>query len=76
MMLGGFLGFSLGAGLSLAQGAMWPTVLLRASIASYIAGALMRWWGRVWIENLQQAHQARLLAPAKPKPVTNAKSNP
>lgn len=62
MITGGWLGFSLAAGLSLAQGCSWPSLLLRACVAALVAGMLFRWWGRIWIHGLHQAQAERLAA--------------
>ena len=67
VIFGGLMGFSIGFGFSLIQGASWPSVLLRASIATYVAGSLMRWWGNVWLQSLQQANQERATRRTKPK---------
>ena len=67
MIIGGLMGFSIGVGLSLIHGNSWPSVILRASIATCIAGFLMRWWGQVWMKSLKQALIERARA-AKPKP--------
>lgn len=59
MILGALMGFAIGIGFGLIQGASWSTVILRASIAMYIAGMLMRWWGQVWVKCLQNANHER-----------------
>ncbi|MEW6156426.1 MAG: hypothetical protein AB1813_03280 [Verrucomicrobiota bacterium] len=59
MILGGLLGFTIGVGFGLAQSSGWPSILWRASLAAYVGGLLLRWWGRVWARSLQQAHQER-----------------
>jgi ABC-type sulfate/molybdate transport systems ATPase subunit len=62
MALGGLMGFLIGVGFGLAQQSEWPAVLWRAAVAAYVAGLLMRWWGRVWLQGLQHAQQQRLAA--------------
>jgi hypothetical protein len=59
MMLGGFLGFAIGLIFSWAQGSSWPSIVWRASVAALLAGVLLRWWGRLWINALQEAQRAR-----------------
>ena len=65
MALGGFLGFGIGLLFSWAQGSAWPSVVWRASVAALLAGLLMRWWGRLWVESLKEAQQDRHAALAK-----------
>lgn len=62
MILGGLVGFVIGITFGIAQESPWPSVIWRASIGAYIAGMLMRWWGRVWVRGLQEAHHERLAA--------------
>jgi hypothetical protein len=61
MILGGLIGFLIGVSFGVAQGSAWPAVIWRASIATFLAGVLMRWWGRMWIRSLQAAQRERLL---------------
>ena len=65
MILGGLIGFIIGISFGLAQGSAWPSVIWRASIAMFLAGVVFRWWGRLWIRSLQQAHRERLSNPEK-----------
>jgi hypothetical protein len=76
MIFGGLMGFSIGFGFSLIQGTSWPSVLLRASVATYAAGALMRWWGTVWVKSLQQSYKERSAHRAKPKLPTSLPAKP
>jgi len=62
MILGGLVGFVIGITFGIAQESAWPSVIWRASIGAYVAGMLMRWWGRVWVRGLQEAHYERLAA--------------
>ena len=62
MILGGLVGFVIGITFGIAQESPWPSVIWRASIGAYLAGMLMRWWGRVWVRGLQEAHHERLAA--------------
>ena len=71
MTLGGLLGFGIGLVFSWAAGSPWPSVLWRASVAAFVSGVLLRWWGRVWLKALQQSHrekQAALQASLKSEP--------
>ena len=60
MLIGGMIGFLIGISFGLAQGSAWPSVIWRASAAAFVAGILLRWWGRMWIKSLQDAHRERL----------------
>ena len=60
MILGGMIGFSIGLMFGRLQDCAWPAVLWRASGAALAAGLMLRWWGRVWINGLKQAQQAKL----------------
>ena len=62
MILGGLIGFLIGISFGIAQGSAWPAVIWRASVATILAGVVLRWWGGVWIKSLQQAQRERLLA--------------
>lgn len=70
ILLGGALGFLIGAGFGLAQSSPWPDALWRASITACAGSLLLRWWGRMWVNCLQEAQQAKLAAdaPAEPTP--------
>jgi L-asparagine transporter-like permease len=59
MALGGLIGFGIGVGFSWAQGSAWPSIVWRSAIAALLAGLLMRWWGRLWVKCLRDAHQER-----------------
>jgi hypothetical protein len=65
MLVGGLLGFLIGMGFALAQESEWPSALWRASIGAYLAGLLMRWWGRVWVNSIRQM-QTEKMAEAVP----------
>ena len=62
MIIGGCAGFLLGLARGLAQGSAWPTVLWRASAAALVAGILMRWWGKLWIDSLAHARREKSAA--------------
>ena len=68
MLIGGILGFALGLGCGISmEGAQWPGVLFRATLACLGGSLLLRWWGRAWIKNLRevQAQQRAALARAE-----------
>jgi hypothetical protein len=65
MLLGGFIGFLIGVLLGAAQGSAWPGVLWRSSVAAFLAGVVLRWWGKVWARNLQEAQRERHSRPAR-----------
>src|SRR4051794_14761473 len=57
MIIGGFLGFFIGIAFGSAQQSAWPAVIWRASAAALVGGMLMRWWGRIWVQSLEQARR-------------------
>ena len=71
MIMGGLIGFVIGIVFGLVQGVAWPSLLWRASVATFAAGILMRWWGRIWVRSLQESYAQRLAAgpPANPSPL-------
>lgn len=72
MMLGGTIGFGIGVGFGLLQGNAWPSILWHAAVAAYVAGMLMRWWGRVWFSSLKAVqHDSQ-----GPAPVPGSKELP
>jgi hypothetical protein len=71
MIFGGFLGFGLGLIFSWAQGSSWPSMIWRASVAALVAGVLLRWWGRLWLQALRDAQQARQTAAARDEASAN-----
>jgi hypothetical protein len=52
LLIGGVLGFGIGLTFSWAQECSWPSSLWHGCLAAYIAGILLRWWGRAWRKNL------------------------
>ncbi len=65
MIMGGFIGFLVGIISSSASlGWQSPMVLFRGSISAAIGGLLLRWWGRLWIRCISQAHSERVAAEA------------
>lgn len=59
LLMGGLLGFAIGIGFGLVHEQSLPSALVHACVALYIGAMLMRWWGRVWIKALQDAHKER-----------------
>ena len=59
MIFGGLLGFLIGICFGIAQSSTWPSVIWRASVAAYLGGLLLRWWGRVWARSLAEANHLR-----------------
>ena len=62
MVLGGLIGFGIGAGFSWAQGSPWPSALWRSAATALMGGLLLRWWGRLWVNCLRDAQAARKTA--------------
>jgi membrane associated rhomboid family serine protease len=54
MVLGGLIGFGIGAGFSWAQGSAWPSIVWRAAVTALVAGVLLAWWGRQWMKCLRE----------------------
>ncbi len=65
MILGGSIGFLIGILFGLAQGSAWPAVIWRASVATVLAGVLLRWWAGIWMQSLRNAQRERLAVEAK-----------
>ena len=59
IIIGGLIGFLVGMFLGWATHSDWPSVIWRSCAAAYVAGLLMRWWGRTWIKCLYQANVER-----------------
>jgi hypothetical protein len=64
MITGGLVGFVLGLIFSLAQQSSWPAAIWRASVASFGAGILIRWWGGVWVKSVRRAYEEKMAAAA------------
>jgi hypothetical protein len=64
MILGGLIGFLIGLALGAAQGAALPQVIWRSSVAAFVAGVVLRWWGKVWLSSLHKELEARAVAAA------------
>ena len=74
MILGGLLGFLIGAGLGLTQTGAWADALWRASVTTLVGGLLLRWWGRMWLQCFVQSQQEQLAAAAPSEsPTTSTK---
>lgn len=77
MLIGGLIGFAIGLLFGWAQRAGWPQILWHSAVAMYVGGLLMRWWGGVWMRNLQAAQQEQMSRPApNPSRVTQTESEP
>jgi hypothetical protein len=74
MILGGLLGFLIGLGFGSAQQSAWPAVMWRASAAALASGILLRWWGRVWIQGLEEVRRQREQTPSPNTPLTVTKT--
>jgi hypothetical protein len=70
LLIGGVLGFGAGMTISLMQEDSWPTCLWHGSVAAYGSAMLMRWWGRAWGRNLEQALLQREHSPKPLLPTT------
>lgn len=57
LLIGGLIGFGCGLALGLVREKSLPSALAHACIALYVAGLLLRWWGKVWINALKQAQK-------------------
>ncbi len=75
MLIGGLLGFGTGMVSALARNCDWSSVLWRASIAAYMGGLLMKWWGRVWVSSLHQLQMQRVAEAAQAKQQQQQQSN-
>jgi hypothetical protein len=53
LLIGGVLGFGIGLVFSWIQESSWPSCLWHACLAAYVAGHMLRWWGRAWRKNLE-----------------------
>jgi hypothetical protein len=62
MILGGLVGFLGGIAAGLAQGSSWSSIFWRSSVAALVAGFLLRWWGQVLSNGLQEAYAEKLAA--------------
>ncbi len=76
MVLGGVMGFGIGATFSWAQGSSWPAFLWRSAFAALLGGILLRWWGRLWLTSLRDSLLERQAALKKTAPSTNPPNSP
>lgn len=76
MVLGGLLGFAIGFGFSWSQGSAWPAMVWRAAITALLAGVLLRWWGRLWVKCLRDAHLERHALAAAAAAAKKAENSP
>ncbi len=54
------MGFLIGMGFGFASQNDWVIILLKACIAAYLAGLMMRWWARMWVRCLRDAFKEKL----------------
>lgn len=73
MILGAIVGFLIGLGMGLAAGCSGATTLWRACAAALGTAVLVRWWGGIWLRNLQDALENPPVTPTPPNS-TPAKS--
>jgi hypothetical protein len=69
MISGGLIGFLIGIFFGMAQANEWPAILWRASVAAFLAGVVLRWWGRIWIKSLRESRGVRGIPDAKAEPL-------
>jgi phosphotransferase system glucose/maltose/N-acetylglucosamine-specific IIC component len=74
MITGGLIGFAIGIAFGISERSNGAAVLWRACVAAAVSGLLFRWWGKLWINSLQQAHHERLAAAAQAEASAPAKS--
>ena len=55
MIMGGMLGFAIGAVTGIVKEISWPALFLRSCVTALIAGLLFRWWGQVWLNGLRDS---------------------
>ncbi|MGC8744138.1 MAG: hypothetical protein ACP5T0_09705 [Verrucomicrobiia bacterium] len=55
LMIGGLIGFGTGVMLGLAQSGSWQDIIWKSAVAAYIAGILMKWWGKIWVKCIKEA---------------------
>jgi hypothetical protein len=72
MIMGGLTGFLIATILGLVKEVTWPELFLRASVAALVSGLLLRWWARLWLQNLKTSWSQRLAAGTPARPVLGA----
>jgi hypothetical protein len=55
MVMGAMIGFGIGIIFGVLQECSWPSILWRGSVAAFVAGMLLRWWGRLWVQSLRES---------------------
>lgn len=55
MIMGGMLGFVIGAVTGLVKDVSWPALFLRSCVVALISGLLFRWWGQVMLNGLKDS---------------------
>lgn len=69
VIMGGLTGFAIGMLPGWLKHDEIAATLWRASVGAFLGGLLMKWWGRVLLQNLQQsAMQRQAESAAKPQP--------
>jgi hypothetical protein len=58
LLIGGLIGFSIGAGFSFIEACSSGSILLHGCVSAYVAALLARWWGLSWRKNLEEAMAA------------------
>jgi hypothetical protein len=80
VIMGGLTGFAIGMVPAWIKHGEIAATLWRASVGALVAGLLMRWWGSVLLQNLQQSvvqRQAQSAAKSQVHPpATTNKSKP
>lgn len=76
MMLGGLIGFGIGIFFGLLQESSWASIFWQAAVAAYIAGLLMRWWGRVWLTCLKEVQLEQRTAALAARARTESSTKP
>jgi hypothetical protein len=76
MLLGGALGFGIGLFCSRIQENSWPYCLWHASLAAYVGGWLMGWWGRAWQQSLKDSALERAARSAAALATSSSLSKP
>ena len=70
MILGANVGFVLGLSASVFGDCAWPVTLWHAGATALAGGLLGRWWGKVWLTELnsalEQRRRERMQAESKP----------
>lgn len=54
MIGGGLFGFLIGIVSGYVESADWASILWRSSVATVLAGLLLRWWAKLWVNTLHE----------------------